>query len=468
MYCPNCGRENPPSSAFCAYCGAALVAAAPGREQPQAAGPAGNVFPPLEGAPAQPYYQGFGASVPPGPPPPPPSEGVGAAYGGGTAGFPPGQPAYQPPLLPPKKKSILPWILAVLGVVVIAVVLVLVFLVFGGGRSEAGDVEEVARNFYRSIEKKDVDLFFNLLEPSYREELEDALGEDLKTLFKEFFFSMFPEDLKVDIRKMETTIEGDKATVRVTDGTVTYTDENGQKVTEEAAESEVESMELVKVEGQWYLSGDMLRDYGLDPEVLKDLLSKKKGGGELPEESGETEEGTGGTTGTEEKPGTGAEDLAELEAIMLQYVKANSVPGLTFIIESLAVNDSQAVGIATCITQGYESFPVIARKGAAGWYGEDMGTGIDVPSWFQAELADIYRVMNDYIRKNYDAEVKRLSVANVWIWGEEAAGQVLNINGELVAWVTASKGPSGWYVTAYGDQEILPEWCRKKLYYLME
>jgi len=423
MYCARCGRENPASEAFCPYCGAPLQAAAPGQSAYQA-------------------------------PPPPPSVGPGQALGGSPAAATPAQSAHQTlPPPSPKNSSVLLWLLVILGVIAISVAVIL-FLVFAGGGSEAGEVEKVARDLFRSIENKDAGLFLDLLEPSYREQLEDALGGDPEELLGEYFFSQFPDDIKVVIRKMDTDIDGDKAVVRVTDGTVTYTDEYGEKVTERASASDMDVLEMVKVKGEWYLSGSMMSDLGLGPEELKDLLRELKGGGDL--------------SGGGEEPGGSAEELAEVEAVMLRYIRENSVPGLTFIIKTLMIKGDEAVGIATCITQGYENFPVIARKGPAGWYGSDMGTGIDVPTWLQEEMVEINRAMSEYMQKYQDAQAKGLSVGNIWAWGNEAAGQVIDANGELVGWVTATKGPSGWRATTYGYHEILPDWCLKILYSLSE
>jgi len=408
MYCARCGRENPASKAFCPYCGAPLQAAAPGQSAYQA--------------------------------PPPPS---------------------------PKKSSVLLWLLVILGVIAISVAVIL-FLVFAGGGSEAGEVEKVARDLFRSIENKDAGLFLDLLEPSYREQLEDALGGDPEKLLREYFFSQFPDDIKVVIRKMDTDIDGDKAVVRVTDGTVTYTDESGEKVTERASASDMDVLEMVKVKGEWYLSGSMMSDLGLGPEELKDLLGELESGSDLSRNGDRGKGSGGGTVGEGEEPGGSTEELAEVEAVMLRYIRENSVPGLTFIIKTLMIKGDEAVGIATCITQGYENFPVIARKGPAGWYGSDMGTGIDVPTWLQEEMVEINRAMSEYMQKYQDAQAKGLSVGNIWAWGNEAAGQVIDANGELVGWVTATKGPSGWRATAYGYHEILPDWCLKILYSLSE
>ncbi len=249
MYCSACGKEIRDDSEFCVHCGAKANPAA-----------------------AQAGSQG--------PPPAPPG--------------PPGPPSYVPPPGAPsaggaaqRKRSALPWVLGVIGLIaVVAVVLVLVFVVFGGGESETSGTEKVVedsntetsspekvvRDFYRVFEEKDADLLLSLMEPSFADELKEALGKDYKKLLDEYFFPAIPEGVKFDIRKMDTKIEGDKATVSILEGTLTYIDENGEKVSEEASGGdETAAFELVKVKGKWYISGDYMREAGLDPSELEQL-----------------------------------------------------------------------------------------------------------------------------------------------------------------------------------------------------
>jgi hypothetical protein len=365
-----------------------------------------------------------------------------------------------------RKRKALPWVLALLGVLVVAaVVVVLVFFVFGA-KSDTKAAEETVRNLYRSLEKKDFALLMECLEPSYRQELEEALGKDLKPLFNEYFFTQFPKDLKIEIRALETMIKGNTATVKVTDGTVTYTDESGKKVTEEASESDVDEIPLVKVDGKWYVAGDFFRQEGLDPEELKglyDLLKGTKGGQEEKEDTGK-DEGTAGDTG--EKPRTEAEELALVEKIMLDYARKNSVPGYQFVLLSLMINDSEAVGV--CMAAGeYESFAILARKGSAGWYCYDMGTGIDIPTWYQAEMSELWEVLRDYANDNA-APGSRLDVGKVHLWGREGVGQLLDVKGGVAGYALAYRGAGGWRATAMGDESILPRWYREKMYYLSE
>ncbi|MBC7247454.1 MAG: zinc-ribbon domain-containing protein [Actinobacteria bacterium] len=252
MYCEQCGKEIPPESEFCGYCGAAVGAGASGGTPPPPTTP--------------PAYQ---------PQPPPPAPGTVPPAPGVAL---PGQPyqAYQQaaPGGPATRKSALPWILGILGVVVAAaVVLVLVFVVFKGG-ADTGGPEEVVKTFFKAMEKKDVNALLDIMEPDFVSRLKKALGKEYKDMLEEFLVdSYIPDDLKVDIRKMDTDIEGDRAEVTILEGTMTYTDESGDKVRLEASESDMDVIKLVKEGGKWYLSAETLEDMGLDIEDIEDYFS---------------------------------------------------------------------------------------------------------------------------------------------------------------------------------------------------
>lgn len=254
MYCAECGKEIPEESEFCGYCGAV---AAPAGGQAAAAASAATQGPP------------------PGPPAPPPPDGP--PPGGGAAppmgtGVPPAQYGPASP-----RKSHLPWILGILGVLLvggIVVVLLLGFAVgpkwFVGDDKASENPEETVEAFFKSWEKRDAEMLLGTMEPDFVKEIKAALGDDYIDLMNEYFFENFPEDLKIDIEKMEKEITGDKAKVTIIEGTMTYTDENGDKVTDEASEADLGVFELVKVDGEWYLSEDTLIDMGFDFSDLGD------------------------------------------------------------------------------------------------------------------------------------------------------------------------------------------------------
>lgn len=127
--------------------------------------------------------------------------------------------------------------------------------------NESAAAEKVVMNFFKSMEKRDVNMLLGTMEPSFLDYLEENLGEDYKQLLDDYFFSEFPEDLKFEFGKFDTKIKGDKATVMIVEGTVTYTDEYGDKVTDEAGDDEMENLlELVRVDGKWYLSQSFLEE----------------------------------------------------------------------------------------------------------------------------------------------------------------------------------------------------------------
>ena len=157
---------------------------------------------------------------------------------------------------------------------IVAVVLILVFVVFkGDGGAGATDAEKVVQTFFSSLENQDASLLVSTMEPAYVEELKDILGADYISLLDDYFFMYFPDDLKIDIKKMESEVEGDRADVRIVEGTVAYTDEYGDEVVADAADMDMESFVLVKVDGKWYLSEKTLKEMGIDFTGYEDFES---------------------------------------------------------------------------------------------------------------------------------------------------------------------------------------------------
>ena len=115
-------------------------------------------------------------------------------------------------------------------------------------------------------------MLVNTMEPDFVKQLKDILGRDFLQLLDEYFFVEFPDDLEITIRKFHTEMKGDdSALVTVVDGTMSYTDEYGEKVTEEAADADMEAFEVVKVDGTWYISEDTLIEMGFDLSDLEEL-----------------------------------------------------------------------------------------------------------------------------------------------------------------------------------------------------
>jgi hypothetical protein len=253
MNCTSCGKEIPDDSEFCGFCGAAAAAPAAAA----ASVPQGPPPPP----PAPP------SSEPPPPPPPPPPGGAMPPMGTGVPPAP-----YGPP---PPKKSPLPWILGILGILVVGGIVIVLLLGFAvgpkwfvsddnGGSTAAENPEQTVEAFFKSLEKQDAKMLVGTMEPDFVDGLKDALGDDYINLLDEYFFTYFPEDLEVNIEKMDSEIMGDKAEVTIVEGTMSYTDEYGDKVTMDAADANMDAFELVKVDGKWYLSEDTLINMGFD------------------------------------------------------------------------------------------------------------------------------------------------------------------------------------------------------------
>lgn len=416
MLCDKCGKEIADDSQFCGHCGATLSGAA------ASAGQAGQ-------PPTPPGTQTYV-------PPPPP------------AGSPPAGPGQygQPP-----KKSVLPWVLGGIALAaVVALVLVLVFVVFGGGESDTSGPEQTVERFWEALEKQDVDMLLSTMEPSYVSDLEEALGEDLEQFFEDYFFIAFPEDLEVTIRKMETEIDGDEALVTVVDGTMTYIDEYGDEVTEEASEGGMDAIPMVKVDGKWYLSGDALADLGLNPRSIKDLYNDEM------DDTGTRNDGDNG--GTSDEDYNEAEEMAEVEAAMIAYAEENSAAGLEFEIYNLFIKGDEAVGVAICTNQELEAPFIIMEKDSSGWYGVDFGTGWDPPVWYDAKMAEVVDAMVAFVKDNA-AEGLEFEIYDLLIKGNEAVGLAVCINQEVDApLVIMEKGSGGWYGVDVGTGIDAPYW----------
>ncbi len=447
MFCPDCGREMSESSAFCPNCGAALGAS-----------PTASVPPPPPTAGPTPSAGDVSREIPgvtPPAPQAPQTYGISPSPEGQLASSPHAGPPGTAPYPHPEKRSALPWVLGGLGLLAAAVLsLVLAFLVLGGKGTATAGPEEAVRDFFRALELEDAGMLLEAMEPSFREELERALG-DHRDAFFELFFSAVPDDLQVDIRKMTTELQGDEATVTVTDGTMTYTGDNGEKVSEEASAAEESSFEVVRVGGKWYMSGDFLVEAGLDPKELDylDMLEEMDNG----ENVSDSLDRSGGLTGEEE--------LAAVEEAMLEYVQENAETGLEFAVTGLLINGDEAVGIAVCLNQELENVPVVMARDAYGWYGVDFGSGIELPDWFLAETADVEEVMLDFAYLNSTGEVA-LEITNLAIRGNQAAAAVMSTGRDVeTAAILAEKGPRGWYVVDFGTGIELPEWYWPQAYW---
>jgi hypothetical protein len=138
----------------------------------------------------------------------------------------------------------------------------------GGGQSNGGqsgggtftgksEPEKVVDNYFRAMETKDARLLLSTFSPSSIAELQGQLSEvgytSIEDFFKEFFFSSY-QSIEFQGIKYQTTIDGDKAVVKVLEGKALIVDENGNATTEDVLDAEVPvEIPMVREGGTWYI-----------------------------------------------------------------------------------------------------------------------------------------------------------------------------------------------------------------------
>lgn len=176
-------------------------------------------------------------------------------------------PSTPPPYITPmRQKSRLPWILGGLGLLaLIAVILVLVLVVFKGAESP----EDVVQKLYTAMEKRSTDMFLKVLEPRVAEELVSSLGGELETVLDEELWSYLPRALTFSDLQFATEISGHIARVTQTGGVFSFIDEYGERESMEWDESDEGYFELVKINGEWYITTESIyENIGIDLEYM--------------------------------------------------------------------------------------------------------------------------------------------------------------------------------------------------------
>lgn len=379
MFCPRCGKEIKPESRFCVYCGAPVTQASP---------PVPPAQPPSQPPPSAAYQQ----------PAMPPQAGAAPAPPAG------GAPHQAQQITPQQKRSAVLWLLVIIGVIVVSVlVLIVLFLIAHQGtkkgaaqndttaeetlEAEAREAEKVVRAFYDALVKKDVDKLLGLMEPQLVTELRESLGSDFKRKLAEYYFSTVPQGTKVEIREMETEVEGDRATVTITEGTLYYPDAGGGGSSVEASESGLEPLQLVKTEGKWYLTSETLADLGISVEDIQSYFSGEELAGDEhggDEELSDLDTGEGESGGSDLTDGQEQWPLdmevtlpidSEQEAVA-QVMKDPFVRDFYLTAPNSRVEvDDQGDHYLVHVFEVVQDSPTTSHTATCGWYAVEKDTG---------------------------------------------------------------------------------------------
>lgn len=153
----------------------------------------------------------------------------------------------------------------ILGLVVVAAVVVLLLGFAVGPKWFAGGgegPEKTVEKFFKAMEKGDAKTLVSLIDPTSLRRLKDMISsyyDTVEEMFEDYYETTFPEgDLKVTGLQFKSEVKGDRAKVTVVAGQATYTDSDGNKVTETVDDPEEVfgdnlDFDLKKVEGTWYL-----------------------------------------------------------------------------------------------------------------------------------------------------------------------------------------------------------------------
>lgn len=149
------------------------------------------------------------------------------------------------------------WIALAVLLLAIVVACVLVFVVFYDDIFKGGDAstpEGAVTKFFDAMEDKDIDAVFEVMD---MEALTGMLGDDYVDLAKEAMADeLFGEgSISFSGIKLETEqTSSTTATVTVVEGSATITYDDGEKETEEIADSDDPvALDLTKKDGSWYI-----------------------------------------------------------------------------------------------------------------------------------------------------------------------------------------------------------------------
>lgn len=206
MFCRKCGKAVPEDKKFCVHCGAPV-------EEGLAA----------EASPEVPV-----ASV----------SAAAPVVEAGAAGKKPGKW----------------WLWATVGgaglLVIIAVALVLVLVVFKGSSGPEGAVQK----FFNAAQVRDSAAAYNTIQPSFFKG-----NSELVKAFKDGVFKQLPKGAKFKGVKYEATINGDKGTVKLASGKVTFVQDGKEQTAAVSELGDSATFHVVKEGGNWYIEAS---DFG--------------------------------------------------------------------------------------------------------------------------------------------------------------------------------------------------------------
>ncbi len=204
MFCSKCGGEVQEGKTFCTHCGAPLVKVEVPKPQAAAA------------------------------PPAPASTSAREA------------PAAAAPAGAPGGKRWL-WLLAAgvgAALLVAAVVLVLVFVVF----KSSGPSATVA-SFFKAVESGNTDAVAKTIDTSFFKD-----DEEMEKVFKEEILGTMPEGAKFEGMRYETDTTGGRAVVKVTNGTLSYSEDGKRQTLDITRLENGNRFDMVEVNGAWLIS----------------------------------------------------------------------------------------------------------------------------------------------------------------------------------------------------------------------
>ena len=232
MVCSRCGSELVPGSLICGYCGAVVN----NPQGPEPGTPAGQKATGLSPTPS--YIVKPPRAIP-------------TAKGEGDG-----------------KRTTL--IIIGAAAACIFVVLLLGFAVgpkwFTGGSKQPSGPEQTMNSFYRALIDGDAAALVSLMDPASLQQFKTALSsggfKSMEQYMQAFLKQINPQgDLQISDLSYRTTISGEQATVEVTGGKATYTDAQGNEVTETPESGGTlfsqKQFSLRNVDGTWYIEPGM-------------------------------------------------------------------------------------------------------------------------------------------------------------------------------------------------------------------